>query len=134
MYVLRENLGLTAVKGACEQGECGSCTVLIDEIAVCSCITLAAAVENRHIVTLEGLELEDDLTAVIQRALLDHGGVQCGFCTPGFVIAIREFLVRNVSPSPIEVKEALSGNLCRCTGYGRILAAVQSVIENRELQ
>jgi carbon-monoxide dehydrogenase small subunit len=124
LYVLRERLGLPGAKGACEQGECGSCSVIVDGRLVCSCLVLAAAAVGRAITTIEGLGADGALTDV-QAAFVDEGAVQCGFCTPGLVVAVHDLLARNPSPSDIEVREALSGNLCRCTGYGRILAAVR---------
>jgi carbon-monoxide dehydrogenase small subunit len=127
--VLRERLGFLGAKGGCEQGECGSCSVLIDGDLVCACLVLAAAASRSEITTLEGLQPSDEreMTAV-QRALVECGGVQCGFCTPGLVVAIHALLAADSSPTPIEVQEALAGNLCRCTGYGRILAAVADVV------
>jgi carbon-monoxide dehydrogenase small subunit len=130
LYVLRERLGLPGAKGACEQGECGSCTVIMDGSAVCSCLVLAASATDCDIVTVEGLGPEGALTDV-QQAFLDAGGVQCGFCTPGFIVAVHHLLDENPSPSDLEIKEALSGNICRCTGYGRILEAVRTVADRR---
>lgn len=130
LYVLRERLGLPGAKGACEQGECGSCTVIVDGRAVCSCLVLAASATGSDIRTVEGLSPDGGLTDV-QRAFLDEGGVQCGFCTPGFIVAVHHLLEANPEPSDLEIKEALSGNICRCTGYGRILEAVRSVAVRR---
>ena len=130
LYVLRERLGLPGAKGACEQGECGSCTVIVDGRAVCSCLVLAASATGSDIRTVEGLSPDGSLTDV-QRAFLDEGGVQCGFCTPGFIVAVHHLLEANPEPSDLEIKEALSGNICRCTGYGRILEAVRSVAVRR---
>ena len=130
LYVLRERLGLPGAKGACEQGECGSCTVYVDGAAVCSCLVLAASAVNSEIATVEGLSPDGSLTDV-QQAFVDEGAVQCGFCTPGLVMAVHHLLDENPSPTTLEVKEALSGNICRCTGYGRIFAAVDKVIEVR---
>lgn len=130
LYVLRERVGLPGAKGACEQGECGSCTVLIDGDAVCSCLVLAASAVQSRIVTVEGLGADGRLSDV-QQAFLDCGGVQCGFCTPGFIVAVHHLLESNPEPSDHEIKEALSGNICRCTGYGRILEAVQQVAVDR---
>ena len=131
LYVLRERLGLMGSKGACEQGECGSCTVLVDGDAVCSCLVLSASAVGSEVVTVEGLSADGSPTDV-QRAFVDHGAVQCGFCTPGLIVAVHHLLDRNPDPSPIEVKEALSGNICRCTGYGRIFAAVETVVAVRK--
>jgi len=128
LYVLRERLGRLGAKGACEQGECGSCSVLIDGVLTCSCLVLAAAAVGRDITTVEGLTADDELSAV-QRAFVDEGAVQCGFCTPGLVVAVHDLLARRPRPTDLEVREALSGNLCRCTGYGRILAAVQAAAD-----
>jgi len=130
LYVLRERLGLAGSKNACEEGECGSCSVLVDGRLVCPCLELAAAVGGTEIVTVEGLSPDGALSDV-QEALLSEGGVQCGFCTPGFVVAVHDLLDRNADPSLLETKEALAGNLCRCTGYGRIEAAVERVVDLR---
>ncbi len=130
LYVLRERLGLPGAKAACEQGECGSCSVLVDGVLVCSCLVLAAAAAGREITTVEGLAPDGTVTAV-QQAFVDEGGVQCGFCTPGLIVAVHDLLDRVPDPSELEVREALSGNLCRCTGYGRILAAVEAAAATR---
>lgn len=130
LYVLRERLGLPGAKGACEQGECGSCTVIMDGAAVCSCLVLAASATATDIVTVEGLSPDGSLSDV-QRAFLEAGGVQCGFCTPGFIVAVHHLLEDNPRPSDLEIKEALSGNICRCTGYARILEAVRTVADER---
>ena len=126
LYVLRERLGLKAAKGACEQGECGSCSVLIDGDLVCACLVLAAAVTDRAITTVEGLG-GPGAPSDVQQAFVDAGAVQCGFCTPGLIIAVHDLLERSPEPSDIEIREELSGNVCRCTGYGRIIDAVQQV-------
>ena len=131
LYVLRERLGFMAAKGACEQGECGSCTVLINNDAVCSCLVMAASAIDTDITTVEGLATTETPND-IQQAFVTEGAVQCGFCTPGLIVAVHHLLETNSSPSEIEVKEALSGNICRCTGYGRIFSAVQLVISQRE--
>ncbi|MCX6536041.1 MAG: (2Fe-2S)-binding protein [Actinobacteria bacterium] len=130
LYVLRERLGLPGSKGACEQGECGSCTVIMDGQAVCSCLVMAATAIDAEIKTIEGLTTDGALTEV-QDAFITEGGVQCGFCTPGLVVAIEHLLDNNQSPSEIEIKEAISGNICRCTGYGRIFEAVQTAVATR---
>ena len=124
LYVLRERLGLPGTKNACEQGECGSCSVYMDGTLVCSCLVLAGQAEEREIVTVEGLAGEETLHPV-QQAFVESGGVQCGFCTPGFVVATHDLLQRNADPSDAEIREALAGNLCRCTGYEKILDAVR---------
>ena len=131
LYVLRERLGFMGAKGACEQGECGSCTVLINNDAVCSCLVMAASAIDTDIITVEGLATTETPND-IQQAFVTEGAVQCGFCTPGLIVAVHHLLETNSSPSEIEVKEALSGNICRCTGYGRIFSAVQLVISQRE--
>ena len=130
LYVLRERLGLPGSKNACEQGECGSCSVVIDDVLVCSCLVLAAAATGSRITTIEGVSADGDLSDV-QRAFVDAGAVQCGFCTPGLIVTIHDLLAQNPTPSKLEVEEAISGNLCRCTGYGRILAAIDAVVEER---
>jgi carbon-monoxide dehydrogenase small subunit len=130
LYVLRERLGLKAAKGACEQGECGSCSVLVDDDLVCACLVLAASVTDRAITTVEGLG-GPDAPSDVQQAFVDAGAVQCGFCTPGLVIAVHDLLERSPEPSELEIREELSGNVCRCTGYGRIIDAVQRVAVER---
>ena len=123
LVALRDRLGLPGSKNACEQGECGSCSVLLDDELVCSCLVLAAQADGHTVVTVEGLAREGELHPV-QEAFADTGAVQCGFCTPGFVVAAADLLRRVPDPSDDEIREALSGNLCRCTGYAKILAAV----------
>ncbi|MDA8283961.1 MAG: (2Fe-2S)-binding protein [Actinomycetota bacterium] len=130
LYVLRERLGLPGAKNACEQGECGSCSVLIDGLVVCACCVLAVDAAGSEVVTVEGLTASGE-AADIQAALVEAGGVQCGFCTPGFVVALHDLLGRRPDADELEVREALSGNLCRCTGYGRILEAVRAVQAGR---
>jgi len=130
LYVLRERLGLSGAKNACEQGECGSCSVLLDDVVVCACCVLAVDAIGSHVETVEGLT-QRGAAADVQAALLAAGGVQCGFCTPGFVVAVYDLLRRRPDAAELEVREALSGNLCRCTGYGRILEAVRTVQEER---
>ena len=131
LYVLRERLGLAGSKGACEQGECGSCTVIMDGKAVCSCLVMAATAIDADIKTIESLSTDGELTEV-QDAFITEGGVQCGFCTPGLVVAIEHLLDINQNPTEIEIKEAISGNICRCTGYGRIFEAVQTAVSTRK--
>jgi carbon-monoxide dehydrogenase small subunit len=123
LVALRDRLGLPGSKNACEQGECGSCSVLLDGELVCSCLVLAAQADDHEVVTVEGLASDDGLHAV-QEAFAETGAVQCGFCTPGFVVAAADLLRRVPDPSDNEIREALSGNLCRCTGYQKILDAV----------
>ena len=124
LTVLRERLGLPGSKNACEQGECGSCSVLLDGALVCACLVLGAAATGREVRTVESLADGDRLHPV-QRAFVDMGAVQCGFCTPGLIVSTYALLKENPEPSDQEVREALSGNICRCTGYGKILEAVQ---------
>ena len=130
LYVLRERLGLYGSKGACEQGECGSCSVLVDEELVCGCLVLAASVVGQAIVTIEGIAPVGSPSDV-QRAFVDCGAVQCGFCTPGLIMASHALLERIPQPTDTEIREELSGNICRCTGYGRIIEAVQRVAISR---
>ena len=130
LYVLRERLGLPGTKGACEQGECGSCTVLMNDEAVCACLVMAATAVNSEIVTVEGITSGSELTDV-QQSFVEEGAVQCGFCTPGLIVAVHHLLDKNPAPSELEVKEAISGNICRCTGYGRVFAAVEATIRSR---
>jgi len=125
LYVLRERLGLSGSKSGCEQGECGSCSVIVGGALVCSCLVLAAAAVGLDVTTVEGLGGPDDALTAVQSAFVHEGGVQCGFCTPGLVMAVHDLLERVPEPTDLEVREAVSGNLCRCTGYGRVLAAVQ---------
>ncbi len=129
LTVLRERLGLVGSKNACEQGECGSCTVLADGVPVCACLVLAAACEGRDIRTVEsfgGPRLDR-----VQQAFVDAGAVQCGFCTPGFIVATEALLRDNPEPTDGEIREALAGNICRCTGYGRIIEAVRRAADAR---
>ncbi len=128
LYVLRERLKLPGSKNACEQGECGSCSVYMDGILVCSCLILAGQAEGREVVTVEGMTGGEGLHPV-QEAFIEAGAVQCGFCTPGFVVATHDLLRRNSEPKDAEIREALAGNLCRCTGYEKILDAVRLAAE-----
>jgi carbon-monoxide dehydrogenase small subunit len=120
LYVLRERLGLPGSKNACEQGECGSCSVYLDGELVCACLVAAGQAEGRTVVTVEGASAD-----VVQRAFIAAGAVQCGFCTPGLVVAVHDLLTRNQRPTDPQIREALAGNLCRCTGYEKILDAVR---------
>jgi carbon-monoxide dehydrogenase small subunit len=124
LHVLRERLGLPGAKNACEQGECGSCSVYLDGQLVCSCLVLAGQAEGREITTVEGLAPEGALSPV-QEAFLAAGAVQCGFCTPGLIVATADLLDHKPDPNDDEIREALSGNLCRCTGYAKIFDAVR---------
>ncbi|ONI84167.1 (2Fe-2S)-binding protein [Actinosynnema sp. ALI-1.44] len=124
LYVLRERLGLPGAKNACEQGECGSCTVYLDDVPVCSCLVAAGQAEGREVRTVEGLADGEQLHPV-QQAFVDRGAVQCGFCTPGLIVAAHDLIERTAEPTDAEIREALAGNLCRCTGYEKILDAVR---------
>jgi carbon-monoxide dehydrogenase small subunit len=128
LFALRERLGLPGSKNACEQGECGSCSVLLDGELVCACLVLAAQADGHDVVTVEGLGASDDLHPV-QQAFVDAGAVQCGFCTPGLVVAAAALLAQTPDPTEDEIREALSGNLCRCTGYQKIFDAVKLAAE-----
>ncbi len=123
LYALRERMGLPGSKNACEQGECGACTVYLDHVPVCSCLVAAGQAEGREIVTVEGLR-DDEQLHPVQQAFVEAGAIQCGFCTPGLVVATHDLLERSEHPSDPEIREALAGNLCRCTGYEKILDAV----------
>ena len=127
LFVLREGLGLLGAKDACLQGECGSCTVLLDGDPVCSCLVMAADAAGSEVTTVEGLAAEDELHPV-QAAFVEHGAVQCGFCTPGFLISTTHLLEHNPAPTTDEIREALAGNICRCTGYGAVLRAVEALV------
>jgi carbon-monoxide dehydrogenase small subunit len=122
--VLRDDLGLTGTKRGCDSGECGACTVLLDGIPVLSCITLACEVEGKRIQTIEGMAKDGELHPV-QKAFVEYGAIQCGFCTPGMVLSAVALLKRNKTPNTAEIKKAISGNLCRCTGYIKIIEAIQ---------
>jgi carbon-monoxide dehydrogenase small subunit len=124
LYVLRERMGLPGAKNACEQGECGSCTVYLDGTPVCACLVAAGQAQGRDVVTVEGLADGVDLHTV-QKAFVEAGAVQCGFCTPGLVVAVHDLLERDPAPSDPDIREALAGNLCRCTGYEKIMEAVR---------
>jgi aerobic carbon-monoxide dehydrogenase small subunit len=124
LTVLREQLALPGSKNACEQGECGSCSIYLDDELVCSCLVLAAQAEGRRVVTVEGIAGEAGLHP-IQQAFIESGAVQCGFCTPGLIVAVHDLLARVANPSDTQIREALAGNICRCTGYEKILDAVR---------
>jgi carbon-monoxide dehydrogenase small subunit len=130
LYVLRERMGLPGSKNACEQGECGSCTVYLDGTPVCACLVAAGQAEGRRVRTVEGLA-DGDRLAPIQQAFVDAGAVQCGFCTPGLLVQAHDLLERRPNPSDAEIREALAGNLCRCTGYEKILDAVRLAAARR---
>ncbi|HEX9098830.1 MAG TPA: (2Fe-2S)-binding protein [Candidatus Dormibacteraeota bacterium] len=123
LYVLRDRLGLPGSKNACEQGECGSCSVYLDGTLVCACLVLAGQAEGRDLVTVEGIGSVEALHPV-QAAFVEAGAVQCGFCTPGLIVATHDLLRRVPNPTTVQVREALAGNICRCTGYAKIIDAV----------
>jgi len=128
--VLRDRIGLMGSKGACTQGECGSCSVMVDDVLVCSCLVMGASAVGQEVVTIEGVAPTGSPSDV-QQAFVDAGAVQCGFCTPGLVMAVHDLLERTGSPSDTEIREELAGNVCRCTGYGRIIDAVERVSVQR---
>ena len=128
LAVLREHLGLPGSKNACEQGECGSCSVYLDRSLVCACLVLGGQAQGREVATVESLAIGDVLHPV-QEAFLAAGAVQCGFCTPGFVVATHDLLTRTPHPTAMEIREALAGNICRCTGYAKIIDAVNLAAE-----
>ena len=130
LHVLRERMGLPGSKNACEQGECGSCTVYLDRLPVCACLVAAGQAEGRQVGTVEGLA-DDEALHPVQQAFLDAGAVQCGFCTPGLLVATHDLIARHGRPSDPEIREALAGNLCRCTGYEKILDAVRLAAERQ---
>jgi aerobic carbon-monoxide dehydrogenase small subunit len=124
LYVLRERMGLPGSKNACEQGECGSCSVYLDGVLACACLVAAGQAQDRDVVTVEGLA-DGDERHPVQAAFVEAGAVQCGFCTPGLIVATHDLLARRPDPTDPEIREALAGNLCRCTGYEKILDAVR---------
>ncbi|MBP1925656.1 carbon-monoxide dehydrogenase small subunit [Sedimentibacter acidaminivorans] len=124
---LRDDLNLTGVKEGCSEGECGSCTVILDGVAVTSCTILVGQVNGSEIITIEGLEQSGELD-VIQKSFIENGAIQCGFCTPGMILSCKALLMKNPNPSEEEIKRAIEGNLCRCTGYNKIVKAVQDVV------
>ena len=128
LEVLRENLGLTGTKKACGTGECGACTVMIHGRAVLACLTLALEAQGTDVLTIEGLAQGEELHP-LQRAFVNHGAIQCGYCTPGFIMTAKAFLVENPKPTPDEVRKAIGGNLCRCTGYAKVVDAIVAASE-----
>ena len=128
LHVLRERLGLPGSKNACEQGECGSCTVYLDGVTCCACLVAAGQADGREVTTVESLGDADALHP-LQRAFVDAGAVQCGFCTPGLLVAAHDLLTRDPDPDDSDIREALAGNLCRCTGYEKIIDAVHLAAE-----
>ncbi|MEV8611399.1 (2Fe-2S)-binding protein [Amycolatopsis sp. NPDC051373] len=131
LYVLRERLGLAGSKNACEQGECGSCTVYLDGVPACACLVAAGQAEGREVRTVEGLADGENLDP-IQKSFVECGAVQCGFCTPGLLVTAHDLVARTENPSDAEIREALAGNLCRCTGYEKILDAVRLAAARKE--
>lgn len=131
LNVLHDDLGLPGSKGACEQGECGSCSVILNDTLVCSCLVMVGSCDGAEVITIEGIADGDELHPV-QQAMYQFGGVQCGFCTPGFVVAAKHLFDQNPSPTAIDIVEALSGNLCRCTGYGAILRGFLELADDGE--
>jgi len=126
---IRDDLRMTGTKEGCGEGECGACTIIIDDEAVNSCLMFASEINGRNVLTIEGLEKNGELDS-IQKAFINNGAVQCGFCTPGFIMSIKALLMKNPNPTKYEIKEAIEGNLCRCTGYYKILDAVNEVVKN----
>ena len=135
LFVLRERLGLPGAKNACEQGECGSCTVYLDDVVVCACLVAAGQAQGRSVRTVEGVAVKGEAGGggldAVQQAFLDAGAVQCGFCTPGLIVAADDLLRRVPAPTDLQIREALAGNLCRCTGYEKILDAVRLATARR---
>lgn len=134
LFLLRERIGLRGTKNACEQGECGSCVVYLNDVLVCACLVAAGQTEGAEIVTIEGIANGNGELHPVQQALLDAGGVQCGFCTPGMVMSMHALLSHNPVPDDLTIREQLSGNLCRCTGYQKILDAVSVAVRKGGLK
>lgn len=132
LSVLRDNLGLTGTKEGCNIGECGACSVLLDGKLVNSCLILAAQANGRQVITIEGVCLPDGSPSDLQQAFIEYGAVQCGFCTPGMVLAGEALLAENPKPNRLEIRTAIAGNLCRCTGYQQIVDAIQSTAQQRQ--
>ena len=126
LEVLREQLGLTGTKEMCNKGDCGGCTVLLDGRAVLSCMMLAVEADGKEVLTIEGLAEKGYQLHPLQKAFVDHGAIQCGYCTPGFIMSAKALLDRNVDPTPDEIKGAISNNICRCTGYVQIVEAIEA--------
>jgi len=126
LEVLREQLGLTGTKEMCNKGDCGGCTVLLDGRAVLSCMMLAVEADGKEILTIEGLAGKEYQLHPLQKAFVDHGAIQCGYCTPGFIMSAKALLDRNMDPTPDEIKRAISNNICRCTGYVQIVEAIEA--------
>ena len=130
LEVLRDNLGLTGAKRGCDEGDCGACVVLLDGKPIASCLVLAIEVQGKDILTIEGLAINGNLHP-LQDAFIKYGAIQCGFCTPGMILATKALLDRNPRPTKYEIKEAIAGNLCRCTGYIKIIEAIQAVAQGQ---
>lgn len=128
--ILREELELTGTKEGCGEGECGTCTVIIDKQAVNSCLILAPQIRNKEIITVEGLEKDGELDK-LQESFIKNGAIQCGYCTPGMLMSAKALLMKNPKPSKDEIKDAIAGNLCRCTGYNKIVSAIEEVVDNK---
>lgn len=131
LEVLREQLGFTGTKNGCDQGECGTCTVLLDGVPVHACLTLAVSAQGKEVTTIEGLARGDELHP-LQQSFVDHGAIQCGFCTPGMILTGKALLEKNPSPTEGEIRRAISGNLCRCTGYVKIIEAIQDAADGTD--
>jgi carbon-monoxide dehydrogenase small subunit len=129
LYLLREKLGLTGVKEGCGQGECGACTVIVDGLAVNSCIYFAVEVDGKDVLTIEGLAAADGTLHPLQKSFVENGGIQCGFCTPGMILSAKALLDENPQATEADIKQALAGNLCRCTGYVQIVESVEAVVD-----
>jgi len=127
LHLIREELGYTGTKEGCGSGECGACTVIVDGEAVNSCLYLAAEIDGRELLTIEGLASEDGTLHPIQKAFVENGGIQCGYCSPGMILSAKALLDENANADEAEIKEAIAGNLCRCTGYVQIIDAIKSV-------
>jgi carbon-monoxide dehydrogenase small subunit len=129
LYRLREKLGLTGVKEGCGQGECGACTVIVDGLAVNSCLYFAVEVDGKDVLTIEGLAAADGTLHPLQKSFVENGGIQCGFCTPGMILSAKALLDENPRATEADIKQALAGNLCRCTGYVQIVESVEAVVD-----
>lgn len=134
LVLLREVLGLTGTKEGCGSGECGACTVIVDGVAVNACLYLAAEVEGREVLTIEGLAVADGTLHPLQQAFVERGAIQCGFCSPGMILSAKALLDENPNPTDAEIQHALAGNMCRCTGYVQIIDAVKSVAQSEKKQ
>ena len=129
LYLLREKIGLTGAKEGCGRGECGACTVIVDGLAVNSCLYFAVEIDGKEVLTIEGLAAADGTLHALQKSFVDNGGIQCGFCTPGMILSAKALLDENPQPSEADIKQALAGNLCRCTGYVQIVESVEAVVD-----